>query len=204
LKEALERKAKGKRDYTQSRTTDSPYLFTGKNLEGSPLFTCTACGGKIIGYRSSSREWRKYVCGPSRYKGDAGCKHKLMVNQEWLEKIIVEEIEKRYTIPSSIDKLIAEVKEDIRTGCKEYYSAIDELTKQKKELEQQARNIVNAIKSGISLSILQDEATSIQEGINSTEAKITHLKNNPPNELNFDDAEIKECGYALDSSRHQM
>lgn len=192
LDQAMVRKAKGKRDYTHSRTTDSPYIFTGTGLEGKTMFTCTSCGGSIIGYRSSSREWRKYVCGQSRYKGEAGCKHKLMINQDWLEKVVVEEIEKRYTVPSTINKLIDDVKTNIKTGSKEYYSAIAELEKQKTDLEEQARNILNAIKSGISLSLIQEEAASIEEAIKNINLKITHFKNNPPSELNFNENQIRE------------
>ncbi|MDW7652140.1 MAG: recombinase family protein [Bacillota bacterium] len=192
LQDALKRKAKGQKNYTYSRTKDSPYLFTGKSLEGKSLFICTACGGNIIGYRSSSRNWRKYVCGTHRYKGDAGCSYKLMVNQEWLENIIVQEIENRYTLPSNIDKLIKEVKDNIESGCQDYYGTIDDFVKQKKDLEQQARNLANAIKNGISLSIIQDEATTIQQEISEVQAKITYLKNNPPTELNFDEEQIKE------------
>ncbi len=192
LKLALHRKAKAKKNANTSRTTDSPYLFTGKNLEGKTMFTCSSCSGSIIGYRNGKAHWRKYICGQRRYKGEAGCNSNLPIDQEWLENIIIGEIENRYTTPENINKLIEEVKEDIRTGCKEYYSAIDELAKQKSTFEQQVQRLLDAVKAGFDPSVVKNEVNSLNNNIQESKAKINYLKSNPPTELSFDENEIRE------------
>lgn len=192
LELALQRKIKARNNASTGRTGDSPYLFTGKNLEGNSMFVCSSCGGNVIGYRSSSRHWKKYICGPSRYKGNAGCQYHFTVDQKWLENTIVHEIENRYTLPERIDQIIKEVQDDIKTGYKEYNSALKDLTKQKSSLEQQVQRLLDAVKSGFNPALIAKEANDLQEQINLLDAKIKHLKNNPPSQLSIDEKEIRK------------
>lgn len=161
LEQLLQRKVKARNNATSGKTNESPYLFTGKNLEGNPMFICSSCGGNVIGYRSSSRNWRKYICGQSRYKGKAGCPDNFMVDQKWLEQNIISEIETRYTMPEQIEEIIKEVQKDIQTGFKEYYSAIEEYNKQKNTLEQQVQRLLDAVKAGFDPSLIVDEANRL-------------------------------------------
>lgn len=188
----LQRKIKARNNATTGRTGDSPYLFTGKNLEGQSMFICSSCGGNVIGYRSSSRHWNKYICGPSRYKGTAGCKYHFTVDQKWLENTTLQEIENRYTAPDRIEHIIKEVQEDINTGFKEYNSAIKNLTKEKNSLEQQIQRLLDAVKSGFNPSLIANEANSLQEQISLVDVKLKHLKDNPPSQLSFSEEEIRQ------------
>ena len=156
-----------------------------------PMFVCTSCGGNVIGYRSSSRHWRKYICGPSRYKGKAVCPDEYMVDQDWLERTIIAEIEKRYTLPDRIEEIIKEVKEDIRTGFKEYNHALNDLTREKNNLDSQRQRLLDAIKHGIDPAAISDEVNKVQEQINQLDIKLSYLKNNPPSQLSFDEDEIR-------------
>lgn len=191
LEQALQRKTRARNNATTGRAIESPYMFTGKNLEGHPIFICKSCGGNVIGYRSSSRHWRKYICGPSRYKGESGCPDHFVVDQDWLEKNIIFEIQKRYTVPERIEQIIKEIQDDIKTGFKEYNGAIRELTKNKNNLETQKQRLLDAVKAGVHPSVIADEVNKLQGDIGQFEIKIKYLKDNPPSQLNFDEEEIR-------------
>jgi site-specific DNA recombinase len=191
LQLALMRKSRARKNAATGRTNVSSFLFTGNNLEGMPMFVCSSCGGHVISYSSSSRRWRKYICGPSRYKGKAGCPDEFFVDQDWLENTIIAEIEKRYTMPERIEEIIKEVKEDIRTGFKEYNHALNDLLKDKHSLESQRQRLLDAIKQGINPAAVTDEVNSVQEKINQLNTKLNYLKNNPPTQISFDEEEIR-------------
>lgn len=97
LKKALQLKQIKKKNSASSRTKDSPYYFSGKNNDDETLFTCSLCGGSVIGYRNSSKHWEKYICTQNRYKGDAYCTSNLKIDVKWLENKILQEIENLYT-----------------------------------------------------------------------------------------------------------
>ncbi|RJQ24720.1 MAG: hypothetical protein C4589_12510 [Peptococcaceae bacterium] len=155
------------------------------------MFICKSCGGNVIGYRSSSRHWRKYICGPSRYKGKAVCPDKFLVDQDWLERTILAEIHSRYTTPDRIEQIIKEIQEDIKTGFREYNGAIQESTKERNKYETQKQRLLDAVKAGINPSIIANEVNNLQEQMTELDAKIKHLKDNPPSQLSFDEEEIK-------------
>ncbi len=191
LEMALKRHARGQTDFTISRTKNSPYLFTGKNLEGNPMFSCAACGGNVIGYRSSSRHWRKYICGQHRYKGEALCPHKFMVDVNTVEQKVLEEIITRYTTPERIDEIIKDIQKDINAGYKEYNDTLKEFNKQKSNLVLQKQRLLDAIKSGIDPLLIKDEADNLTDQINQIDIKINYLKDNPPQNINFSEDEIR-------------
>lgn len=192
LDKALFKKSKARKIAPTGRANTSSYLLTGTNLEGMPMFICKSCGGNVIGYRSSSKHWSKYVCGISRYKGMAGCSHDYKVDQTWLEQRILAEIETRYTVPERIEQIIKGVKEEIQKGCKDYYKGIDELNKQKDTLEQQLKRLLDAVKAGFDPSIIANEANEVKDQIRELEGKIKIVKNNPPNQASIDEEEIKD------------
>lgn len=192
LELALERKARAKNNSTAGRTIESPYLFTGKNLEDQTMFICTNCGGNVIGYRSSTRSWRKYICGPRRYKGEAGCSSDFMVDQDRLETQVVNEIKKRYTEPERIEEIVKKVQDDINTGFKEYHQTIKDLLKQKASLETQLQRLLDAVKAGINPTAIAKEVNDLNEKVNSLEMKISFLKNNPPKNLVYEEDEIRQ------------
>jgi len=190
LENLLYRKTRARNNATAGRTGESPYLFTGKNLEDQSMFVCSACGGNIIGYRNDSNRWRKYVCGTSRYKGEAGCTSKYIINQEWLENTLVEEIKKRYTAPERIEEIIQQVKIDINAGFKDYHNALGDLSKKKNQEEVQLQRLLDAVKAGFNPATIAKESNELQIKIDNLESKIRFLKNNPPKELAYDKNEI--------------
>lgn len=91
LEAALERKKCNRSGAPAGATKDSKHLLTGLNFEGSPLFSCGGCGGNVIGYGNSTRNWRKYICGVNRMKGEIACISDWKVDAAWLEQKLVEE-----------------------------------------------------------------------------------------------------------------
>ncbi|MDD4801567.1 MAG: recombinase family protein [Syntrophomonas sp.] len=164
----LDRKKRAQNKAGTGKTIKSPYLFTGTNLEEQPMFVCAQCGGNIIGYRSSSRNWTKYICGPSRYKGEALCPNRFMVDQNWLEDTIVELIDKKYPAPYSLNEIVHQVQNDINAVYKGYHDILNNLSRVKNQLENEAQELTDA---------------DLLMKINKLESKIRSLKNNPPRAL---------------------
>ncbi len=190
LENLLYRKTRAQNNASTGRTTKSPYLFTGNNLEDQPMFVCAACGGSIIGYRSSSTNWKKYICGPSRYKGEAACPYKFLVNQEWLENTIVNLINGRYSTSEHLNEITRQVYKDLNAVSKGYHDVLNNLARVKANLATQQQELLDTIKTGCHPSDIAKESTDIQIKIDNLELKMKSLKSNPPRDLAFENNKI--------------
>ncbi|PKM77829.1 MAG: hypothetical protein CVU90_05105 [Firmicutes bacterium HGW-Firmicutes-15] len=190
LENLLYRKTRAQNNASTGKTTRSPYLFTGHNLEDQPMFVCAACGGNIIGYRSSSTNWKKYICGPSRYKGEAACPYKFMVNQEWLENTIVDVIDKRYSTPEQLNEITEQVHKDLNAVYKGYHDVLNNLSRVRTNLATQQQELMDIGKTGYHPDDIAKETTHLQININNLELKMKSLKSNPPRDLAHENNKI--------------
>ncbi len=183
LRSALERKNKNKKEYTYNRTKDSPYLFSGKNFNGDTLFTCNLCGSSITGRRNSSAHWRKYNCSRNCSKGAAGCMNDLKIDVVDIETKVLQDIERLYTKPNTINKLIDDIKQEVKNGNKSYHNSIKELNVKKNELEKKRSNLLDAIERGVKESVATDRLNELQDNIEGIYKEIKLVKENPPKAL---------------------
>jgi ribosome-associated translation inhibitor RaiA len=183
LENLLYRKTRAQNNASIGKTTKSPYIFTGNNLEDQPMFVCAACGGNIIGYRSSSTNWKKYICGPSRYKGEAACPYKFMVNQEWLENTIVNAIDNRYSTPEHLNETARQVQEDLNAILKGYHDVLNNLARVEASLEKEQQILLDTVKTDYNTTDIDKVSNNLYSQINKIKSKITFLKSNPPRDL---------------------
>jgi hypothetical protein len=192
LEAALERKKLNRSGAPAGATKDSKHLLTGLNFEGSPLFRCGVCGGNVVGYGNSTRNWRKYICGVNRMKGEIACSSDWKVDAAWLEQKLVEEIQTRYTTPEKVDELIKDVTTNAKSKNAKTDKAIAELSANEKKIEQEIQRLLNAIKLGVDPSLIADEINRMKGQKDEIEGKIKALKRSYSQEYNVNVEVLKE------------
>ncbi|MHB1421208.1 MAG: recombinase family protein [Bacillota bacterium] len=176
LEAALARKKTNRYNAPDGATRESKYLLTGKNFENKPLFTCSACGGNVIGYGNSSHNWSKYICGTNRARGPVACSNNWLVDQNWLEQSILATIDERYTTPDRIEELIADISAKASTRNKDLNKEITTLEGKVKANNTSVKRLLEAIKSGIDPSIVAGEVNNLKTENDSLEDKISILR----------------------------
>ncbi|HEY3315317.1 MAG TPA: recombinase zinc beta ribbon domain-containing protein [Bacillota bacterium] len=176
----LARKAKARRNYRFAPASVSPYLFTGTALEGMPFFTCTACGGNMIGYRNGAERWYKYVCGNARSRGTAGCAYHTIIDKEWLERSVLSELEKRYQTPKRIKEIVASVKNNMDTTAQDYHQSIKRFTDKKQDLVLQLQRLLDAVKAGMPPEVVIPETHKLRDEIAGIDDDLIRLRKAPP------------------------
>lgn len=176
LEGALERKKLNRVHAPSGATHESSYLITGKNFEGNPMFTCGNCGSGVIGYGNSSRNWKKYICGANRTKGKLACNNDWKIDRNWLEQTILCEIEQRYTAPEKIEELVKNISTHLATINKEKEKSISEHQTELNKANNEIKNLLEAIKSGIDPSLISEEVNNLKQKKDSLEEKLSFIK----------------------------
>lgn len=65
-------------------------------MEGRFLFTCSECGGHIIGFTANGRHLKKYICSSYNHKGKCACSNNWKIDKQWIEEKIIDIIRKKY------------------------------------------------------------------------------------------------------------
>ncbi len=180
LQNALARRGDGRTTWMYSRAKESPYLFTGVNYEGQPMFACASCGGNVIGYRNSRNNWRKYVCGVARNKGVRGCPHHLFVDVREIEDQVLAQIQSRYIAPDARGQAVAAILERLAEAPSQYRRDLDELERRGKDLVAQRTRLLDSIKAGIPANLIREEAERLSQAIDRNERDMRTLKESPP------------------------
>lgn len=192
MEAALERKKLNRSGAPAGATRDSKHLLTGLNFEGTPFFTCVKCGGNVIGYGNSTRNWRKYICGVHRMKGELACSSSWKVDATWLEQKLVEEIQSRYTTPEKVDELIKDVTKNAKSKNKEVDRSISEMQSNLRKISQEIQHLLDAIKKGIDPSLIAEEINHLKSQKDDVESKIKNLKRSYSQEQTVDVEMLKE------------
>lgn len=191
LRDALARRSESRAHAKYAQANGSAYLFTGRNLEGGPMFVCASCGGNVIGYRNGTPNWRKYVCGVARNKGAAGCTDLLPADQHYLESQVLGEIRARYTAPGARSRAVAHVLERLAEAPAEHLRTVEELKARAKELADQRDRLVDSIKKGVPAELVAAEASRLAGEIARTDRDLRALADNPPASLKATAAQVE-------------
>lgn len=162
-------------DRSRSRTRTSPYLLTGDNLYGDPMFVCLRCGSNMVGSRNGGRNRRKYVCSRIINRGKDTCAP-LRLDVELLETFVLEQIRERFLTHDFILATIREANRRVRDE-KAGPPPEDRRMSQLKEIDREIDQIKKAIRSGIDPVIWADDLQELHDKRKAIERK---LKESPP------------------------
>ncbi|MEW6573786.1 MAG: NERD domain-containing protein [Bacillota bacterium] len=157
----LAREVCGQKHYSRipPRLHDSPWLLTGKNLDGEDFFVCTACGGRMASYIKSGRYISKYRCGTVTYQGKGAC-YDVKIPKEWIEGEIVNCIRERFG-PQEIDALVQQVAKAIEAETVQYRKAVRAVEKAITDKKREIDNLVAAVARGTNVD-LYNEAIEVR------------------------------------------
>ncbi len=190
LKRALERKGRAGAKTIMARTSESRYLFTGLNLLGQAMFTCKACGSRVVGYRSSAPGWSKYICAAARSKKSAACTRRFLVDQKWLEDKVISEIYSLFVDPQQLRRLIDKTNGSLREKLQNHEELLKALTTQKERLELELSRLVEAVKAGMGPEVAAKESTKLQALLVEIQSKLHYLDVNRPQNAYIDSEEV--------------
>ena len=162
LQNALSRKEKTANNPSIIKTT-SDYLLTGYNIENNFLFTCSECGGHVIGCSTGKKHQKKYRCSTNIHKGICACKNNWQIDKDWLENNVLRIIEENYICSKNTDKFVNLIYQKLINQNKEFSKQIagiqNEIAKQEKEIQ----NLLTSIKNGLNSEIVINEINRLKE-----------------------------------------
>ncbi|MCL6611536.1 MAG: recombinase family protein [Peptococcaceae bacterium] len=169
-----------------ARSYDSPWIFTGLNLEGKPFFTCKKCGGNIIGVRDSTRHIGRYCCGTHHYKGNPGCTNKIRINRIVFEKELLAQIEKVFGTPESIDCLVSELNSKVFNELSTYTKAIAAMEKELENINREIEITFRAFSEGLDPDLCNERLAKLKTQRMEVSHKIDQMKKDQPKPLSID------------------
>ncbi len=196
LQNALERKSKTSNNKSNFKA-DSDYLLSGLNIENNFLFTCSECGGHIIGCSTGKNHIKKYGCATNRHKGTCSCQNNWKIEKEWTENIIVDIIEKNYLTNKKVDKVkvIDNLYKELSNINNIYDNEIKSIAKEIKTTDTQIQNLLNSIKTGIAPELVVDEINKLKVERENLNIKRNNILNNMNNKPKISKKDIEEYFY---------
>ncbi len=155
---------------------ESQYLLSSMNAENEFLFVCSECNGHVVGSCMGKGHNRKYACSNNRTKGQLACKNNWKVNQEWIESIIFEIIQNKYTTNKGIKEFVKKIQLDIKNIRGNYDIEIKDLKSRINKIEQEIQNLLISIKNGINIEIGVEEINKSKEEQNKLKEKLNILE----------------------------
>lgn len=67
------------------------------------------------------------------------------------------------TLTDRIEQIIKDIREDVRTGFKEYNGAIRDLTKKRDKVKIEKVRLLDAVKAGINPAVMADELNNLKK-----------------------------------------
>lgn len=160
------------------RSDNSPYLFSGDNAVGEPMFVCSACGGNINGNQVAKKYY--YLCSSYKNKGVAGCNRAYYIPQKKLEPMILSAIRKRFS-PKKIKGLVQEFNATLDEALRDQDCAERHILKSMETLERSINNLINAIEHGsTAVPTLVKRLEQLQEEYQALELERAEIKKDPP------------------------
>ena len=134
----------------------SPYLLSGDNAQGTPLFICGVCGSRMIGSNPGGRNRRKYTCSTKMYKGADHCRS-TRIDTERLERAVLDVLRQRFTREYML-AVIRAANEEIRRQRHAVRQVTDVREVRLREIEVQLKRIRDSILAGIDPAVWADES----------------------------------------------
>ena len=112
-----------------ARSKGSRFLLSGG------LFVCMECGKPMSGHRNNGYDY--YLCGSARYNRGKGClQPALWINKTAVEKLVLQEIDRRYGTPEKLEAYLREIvlrREEEASGHESEITEIGRLITEKEE-----------------------------------------------------------------------
>lgn len=194
LQQALERKNKTSNNNYKFKP-DSDYLLSGLNVEGEFLFTCSECGGHVIGYKANGSHIRKYICSTFNHKGNCACLNNWKIDKEWIENKVISIIQTNYFKNKKLESTIDNLYKELLNINTVYTEEIKNIENKIKTLETQIQNLLNSIKCGINPELIVAEISKIERDKNNLEIKKSNLLNNINEQPKISRKDIEEYFY---------
>ncbi len=188
-----------KKNIKPTRAEDSPYLFSGENAVGEPMFVCLNCGGYINSQQVAKNYY--YICSSYKNKGRAGCAKGVAIRKEELETKVLAAIKAHFT-PARIKVMVEEINEIINEENKDLDQAEKHLRKSITEIENSINNIMSAIQQGKGskvIPLLLEQLEKLQEEKLALEAELQELQKESPEAKRIEEAAILARLHNLES-----
>ncbi len=170
---------------------NSPFLFTGYNYEQEKMFVCKHCGSAMVGDQNRKANFYKYVCGSYKNKGKLVCDNSMRIDRDWIEEKVVTEIKKKYADPETIEKIIKEIKGNLKNGSSTTDKAIADLDKKIRKDTESIRKLLDAIKSGVDPELIKDEINSIKKSLEEAKFQKQQLESTRKEDEPIDEEELR-------------
>jgi len=112
-----------------ARSKGSRFLLSGG------LFVCMECGKPLSGHRNNGHDY--YLCGSARYNRGKGClQPALWINKKAVEKLVLDEIDRRYGTPEKLEVYLREIvlrREEEASACESEITELRRLVTEKEE-----------------------------------------------------------------------
>ncbi|AYO30849.1 recombinase family protein [Biomaibacter acetigenes] len=183
---------KRKRNIIPTRTEDSPYLFSGENAVGEPMFVCLNCGGPMNSQQMGKHRYMYYVCANFKNKGKAGCNKAVALRKEEVEGKVLAAIKSRFT-PQKIKVIVREMNEILKENNNDLYKAENHLQKSIIETENAINNILAAIQEGKDskvIPLLLSQLEKLQEEKQTLETELEEIQKESPKVDKIEEATI--------------
>lgn len=173
-----------------ARSKGSRFLLSGG------LFVCMECGKPMSGHRNNGHDY--YLCGSARYNRGKGCvQPALWINKAAVEKLVLDEIDRRYGTPEKLEVYLREIvlrREEEASACESEIAEVRRLVTEKEEA-------IAALTEAVEKAALKQRAIpeSVLKLIAKHEEELAHLREQ------FEEArsaEIPRCLTAEDYARH--
>ncbi len=175
-----------------ARSYDSPWLLTGLNLEGQPFFTCKECGKTIRGISSSKKHIGNYGCSTYHNYGKKACSNNKRIGRLFIERRLLEEIEKVFGTPNAISSLVTDLNnrlnDELKTYDKNLYDKKNELAKIENDIEL----AFSAYLDGIDKDICNEQLARLKSLRSETSLELEKMESNKPQLITIDLHKVQE------------
>jgi len=179
------------RGISQGRSYHSPHLLTG-------LIVCNHCGYRFTGWSKTGNghENRYYSCSGFLRIGESVCRS-VHASAEELEHLAVEAIRERVKKTNWKDELKPTLKGLLKDQFGEANeNKAEDMKKALEKTDHQLRNIVEAIKAGVSPTMLTEELTRLESQKIELLKDIAHLEGRKSLKKDLDTVLDELLGYA--------
>lgn len=174
---------------------DSDYLLSGLNIEGEFLFTCSQCGGHVIGYKANGSHARKYICSTFNHKGNCACLNNWKIDKEWIENKVINIIQMNYFTNKKLENTIDNLYNELLNINNVYINEIKNIENKIKTLDSQIQNLLNSIKCGINPELITEEINKLENNKKNLEIEKCNLLNNIDKQPKIRKKDIEEYFY---------
>lgn len=171
------------------RVYRSPWLLTGKNLIGEPMFICTRCGANVVAWTAGKNHHARYACGSVKYRAGAGCVPAVGLDKAAIEGHILRVIQERYGQVADAARLAQIINERLRQDNKPAPRQ-QELRARETELRQEIKRLMGSIAKGVDADLVAEEIRARQDALHQVqEALAAVAATAPPTEITAADVQ---------------